>query len=203
MVGCFVFSCFASHGYEWHLHAYYYFPLLLEFRFAGFFLTSIYLFCVIDRRWFSWDNCQIISILTTCMYTVGLENAWPMSVLVQAMTTDSDSEITECINLVRNSSRLGLVHESVNVNDINQYTRSWFAWANSVFAKTILKIAAEKPHLIFGVDADPYVVWLCVCPYFVCYSHPSMGSNTVMDIFMQWKKIIIYGIHNKKKHAFM
>ena len=92
------------------------------------------------------------------MYTVGLENAWPMSVLVRAMTTDSDSEIIKCINLVRNSSRLGLVHESVNVNDINQYTRSWFAWANSVFAKTILKIAAEKPHLIFGVDADPYVV---------------------------------------------
>lgn len=53
MVGCFVFSCFASHGYEWHLHAYYYFPLLLEFQFAGFFLTSIYLFCVINRRWFS------------------------------------------------------------------------------------------------------------------------------------------------------
>lgn len=81
-----------------------------------------------------------------------------MSLLVQAMTTDSDAEITESINLVRNSSLLGLVHESINVNDIKQYTRPWFAWANSVFSQTILKIAAEKPHLIFGSNAKPYIV---------------------------------------------
>lgn len=74
------------------------------------------------------------------------------------MTSDSDSEIKECINLVRNSSLLGLVHESINVNDINKYTRSWFAWANSVFAQTILKIAAEKPYIIFGDGAEPYIL---------------------------------------------
>lgn len=82
-----------------------------------------------------------------------------MSLLVQAMTSDSDSEITESINLVRDSSLLGLIHESINVNDIKQYTRPWFAWANSVFAQTILKIAAVKPHLIFGEEnAKPYIV---------------------------------------------
>lgn len=74
------------------------------------------------------------------------------------MTSDSDSEIKECINLVRNSSFLGLVHESINVNDINKYTRSWFAWANSVFAQTILKIAAEKPYIIFGDGTEPYIL---------------------------------------------
>lgn len=81
-----------------------------------------------------------------------------MSLLVQAMTSTSDSEITECINLVRNSSLLGLVHESVDVNDISKYTRSWFAWANSLFSRTILKIAEEKPHLLFGKGAKAYVV---------------------------------------------
>ncbi|KAF4219665.1 hypothetical protein CNMCM5878_002724 [Aspergillus fumigatiaffinis] len=89
---------------------------------------------------------------------IGLQNAWPMSLLVQAMTSDSEAEITECINLVRNSSLLGLVHESINVNNIKEYTRPWFAWANSVFAQTILKIAAERPHLIFGEGAKPYIV---------------------------------------------
>ncbi|KAF7596733.1 hypothetical protein BBP40_000161 [Aspergillus hancockii] len=87
---------------------------------------------------------------------IGLENAWPMALLIQAMTSDSDAEITECINLVRNSSLLGLVHESINVNNIKQYTRPWFAWANSVFAQTILKVAKERPHLIFGEGAKPY-----------------------------------------------
>lgn len=92
------------------------------------------------------------------IYPVGLENAWPMSLLVQAQTTDSDTEIMEAINLVRNSSLLGLVHESINVNNIKDYTRPWFAWVNSLFAQTILKIAAEKPYLIFGKGAAPYHV---------------------------------------------
>jgi meiotically up-regulated gene 157 (Mug157) protein len=80
-----------------------------------------------------------------------------MSLLVQAMTSDSDDEITRCINLVRDSSLLGLIHESVDVNNIRSYTRPWFAWANSVFAQTILKVAAERPHLIFGKGAESYV----------------------------------------------
>ncbi|PYH41567.1 glycoside hydrolase family 125 protein [Aspergillus saccharolyticus JOP 1030-1] len=88
---------------------------------------------------------------------IGLQNAWPMSLLVQAMTTDNETEILECVNLVRNSSLLGLVHESINVNNISTYTRPWFAWANSVFAQTILKLAAERPALVFGEGAEAYV----------------------------------------------
>lgn len=48
------------------------------------------------------------------------------------------------------SARLGLIHESEHVNFGADYTRSWFAWANSVFAQTILDLAERKPHLIFG-----------------------------------------------------
>jgi meiotically up-regulated gene 157 (Mug157) protein len=50
-----------------------------------------------------------------------------MSLLLQAMTSDHDLEITECLNLVLKASPLGLVHESINVNHIRDYTRSWFA----------------------------------------------------------------------------
>ena len=58
---------------------------------------------------------------------IGPEYAWPMSLLLQAMTSDDDKEIGECIDLVLRASRLGLVHESINVNRIHDYTRSWFA----------------------------------------------------------------------------
>ncbi|KAL4871134.1 hypothetical protein BDV12DRAFT_38097 [Aspergillus spectabilis] len=88
---------------------------------------------------------------------IGLQNAWPMSVLIQAMTSTSDTEISQCIEQVKNSSLLGLIHESIDVNNIRTYTRPWFAWANSVFAQAVLKIAAERPHLVFGEGAEAYV----------------------------------------------
>jgi uncharacterized protein len=56
---------------------------------------------------------------------VGLKNAWPMSLLVQAQTSDDDKEIMECVDLVKKSSRYGLVHESVNVNDLKTFTRKF------------------------------------------------------------------------------
>ncbi|KAK5634176.1 hypothetical protein RRF57_009890 [Xylaria bambusicola] len=81
---------------------------------------------------------------------IGLLNAWPMSLLVQARTSESDEEIAECLDLVLRSSKLGLIHESVDVNIMSSYTR-----ANGVFASTMLDIAKRKPHLIFS-DSIPY-----------------------------------------------
>ncbi|KAL8666337.1 MAG: hypothetical protein Q9202_001608 [Teloschistes flavicans] len=89
---------------------------------------------------------------------VGLQHAWPMSRLVQAMTSDDDDEITDSLETVKRSSRLGLIHESIHVERMSDYTRSWFAWANSVFAQTILDVAARKPHLLFGEGAEAYKV---------------------------------------------
>lgn len=87
---------------------------------------------------------------------IGLRNAWPMSVLIQAQTSEDDEEIERCLDMVLKSSKLGLVHESVNVNHSKQYTRSWFAWANGVFASTILDLAKRKPHLIFSSGITRY-----------------------------------------------
>lgn len=56
---------------------------------------------------------------------IGLQNAWPMSLLVQAMTSDDDEEIMGLLQSVKEASPLGLVHESVNVDQVKEYTRSW------------------------------------------------------------------------------
>lgn len=87
---------------------------------------------------------------------VGLHNAWPMSLLVQAMTSDDDEEIMGCLIRVKNVSMNGLIHESVSVTNGRSYTRSWFAWANSVFAQTVLDLATRKPELLFGKGAQAY-----------------------------------------------
>ncbi|KAK5136603.1 hypothetical protein LTR08_002617 [Meristemomyces frigidus] len=89
---------------------------------------------------------------------IGLQNAWPMSLLMQVMTSDDEKEIKALLQAVKEASPLGLVHESVNVDRVRDYTRSWFAWANSVFAQTILDVAARKPEVLFGPGAKPYVV---------------------------------------------
>jgi meiotically up-regulated gene 157 (Mug157) protein len=73
------------------------------------------------------------------------------------LTSSSDDEIKEALDMILHSTDgTGLIHESLNVfakeggdNNLG-YTRSWFAWANALFGQTILKIAAERPHLIFS-----------------------------------------------------
>ncbi len=45
-----------------------------------------------------------------------------MSLLVRAMTSENDVEIMESLHLVRNSSLMGLIHESINVNRLSDYT---------------------------------------------------------------------------------
>jgi meiotically up-regulated gene 157 (Mug157) protein len=46
-----------------------------------------------------------------------------MSLLLQAMTSDNEIEISHCIKMVLSASPLGLIHESINVNRIHDYTR--------------------------------------------------------------------------------
>ena len=57
---------------------------------------------------------------------IGIQNAWPMSLLVQIMTTDDDEEILGLLEMVLKASRLGLVNESVDVGNLAMYTSECF-----------------------------------------------------------------------------
>ena len=89
---------------------------------------------------------------------IGLQNAWPMSLLMQIMTEDDEVVITGLFEQVKKACPLGLVHESVNVERVRDYTRSWFAWANSVFAQAVLDVAERKPEVLFGKGGKAYRV---------------------------------------------
>ncbi len=72
---------------------------------------------------------------------VGLGYVWPMSLIMQAMTSESDEEIRQCLlQLISTDAGTGFIHESFNCNDANDYTRSWFAWANTLFGELILNL---------------------------------------------------------------
>lgn len=92
---------------------------------------------------------------------IGIENAWPMSLLLRIRTSNDDDEIMTNLKVImETTANLGLMHESVHVNSRagQRFTRSWFAWCNSEFGKTILYLAQHKPHLIFKKEyaSQPY-----------------------------------------------
>ncbi|KAK3669572.1 hypothetical protein LTR78_010572 [Recurvomyces mirabilis] len=89
---------------------------------------------------------------------IGLQNAWPMSLLMQIMTEDNEEVILGLFEQVKKACPLGLVHESVNVERVRDYTRSWFAWANSVFAQAVLDVAERKPEVLFGKGGKAFRV---------------------------------------------
>lgn len=89
---------------------------------------------------------------------VSATHPWPMSQVSGIFGTDDDEEIKDRLALIlENTSGLGLIHESVNMYNTSDFTRPWFAWANSYFAEMMLDLAERKPGLIFK-DKTPYVV---------------------------------------------
>jgi meiotically up-regulated gene 157 (Mug157) protein len=74
-----------------------------------------------------------------------------MSIVMFALTSTSDDEIRWALSTLKNSSAgTGFLHESFNKDDVTQYTRPWFAWINGLFGELIMKIADERPYLIFN-----------------------------------------------------
>jgi hypothetical protein len=74
---------------------------------------------------------------------------WPMSILLRALTSTNEGEIRECLRWIRNTTAgTNFIHESFDENDPAQFTRPWFAWANTLFGELILNVAESRPALL-------------------------------------------------------
>jgi hypothetical protein len=75
---------------------------------------------------------------------VGYDMVWPMSLIMLAMTSNSDAEIANCLRtLVATDADTGFMHETFHKDDPQNFTRSWFAWANTLFGELVLKLVKE------------------------------------------------------------
>jgi hypothetical protein len=83
---------------------------------------------------------------------------WPMSILMRALTVRQtsmdDNEIRQCLRWLRDTTAgTGFMHESFQCDDPKEFTRPWFAWANTLYGELILKLAKERPALLAaGLD---------------------------------------------------
>ena len=76
---------------------------------------------------------------------IGYDMIWPMSLILKAMTTTNNEEIKYCIKTLRDTDAdTGFMHESFHKDDPKNFTRSWFAWVNTLFGELILKLEKEK-----------------------------------------------------------
>jgi hypothetical protein len=68
---------------------------------------------------------------------------------MQAMTSADKEEIRNCLNMIKTThAGKGFMHESFNKDNPSDYTRSWFAWANTLFGELIIKVHDEFPDLL-------------------------------------------------------
>ncbi|CAE8686935.1 unnamed protein product [Polarella glacialis] len=80
----------------------------------------------------------------------GIGRIWPMSIIMQALTSESDEEISSCLHMLATTTAwTWFMHESFNKDDAAEFSRPWFSWANSLFGELILRLSEERPHLIF------------------------------------------------------
>ena len=72
---------------------------------------------------------------------VAYDMVWPMSIMMKAFTSQCDEEIKACIEmLMTTDADTGFMHESFHKDDPKVFTRSWFAWQNTLFGELIIKL---------------------------------------------------------------
>ena len=72
---------------------------------------------------------------------------WHMGLCMQGMTASSEKEVRQVLEmLIASDADTGYMHEGFNANDPGEFTRSWFAASNSMFAEFV-ETALEKGML--------------------------------------------------------
>jgi uncharacterized protein len=80
---------------------------------------------------------------------VGLDMIWPISIIIRGLTSHDSQEIAMCLKMLQSShAGTGFMHESFHKDDVNKYSRAWFAWANTLFGEFVLKVYREHPALL-------------------------------------------------------
>lgn len=81
---------------------------------------------------------------------VGKDNMiWPLSIISRGLTSTDDQEIKHCVQMLQAThGGKGFIHESFNKDNPADFTRSWFAWANTIFGEFLWRTFQHNPALL-------------------------------------------------------
>jgi meiotically up-regulated gene 157 (Mug157) protein len=76
-----------------------------------------------------------------------------MSLMMYALTSENDEEIRRALKvLLATHGGTGFMHESFYQDRPEDFSRSWFGWANSLFGELIVHLYRTRPDLLQSLD---------------------------------------------------
>ncbi len=79
----------------------------------------------------------------------GINRVWPIAITMRALTANNDYDIVSSLKMLKNThAATGFMHESFMKDDPTQFTRKWFAWANTLFGELVLETYRTRPELL-------------------------------------------------------
>lgn len=80
---------------------------------------------------------------------VGLGMIWPMATIMRCLTSDSEEEVSRGLSQLKHThAGTGFIHETFWMDNASKFTRTWFAWANTLFGELILHVDQKFPALL-------------------------------------------------------
>ncbi len=71
----------------------------------------------------------------------GNDMIWHISLTMQILTSNNKEEILSCLEMLsKTHAETNFMHESFNKDNPHDFTREWFAWANSLFAQMLANL---------------------------------------------------------------
>jgi uncharacterized protein len=79
----------------------------------------------------------------------GMDLIWHLGIITRGLTSNNTQEVVFCIETLRKThGGTGFMHESFHKDDPTNFTRKWFAWANTLFGEFLWKTYQEKRLVI-------------------------------------------------------
>lgn len=83
----------------------------------------------------------------------GPGSIWPMGIILRALTSTDAAEIEQCLHMLKTThADTGFMHESFNKDNPADFSRKWFAWANTLFGELVIKVYNDYPELLSKQD---------------------------------------------------